>query len=218
MEPDVLVKPRWRGVSHHWAFYAALLAGGALVASAAGPRAMVASAIYVATLLALFGVSALYHRVDWGVAARRVMRRLDHSAIFLFIAGSYTPICLLALGDAGERLLVGVWAGAALGVARAVCWPDAPKVVAASLYVLLGWLVVADLPRLAATLDAGAMAGLVAGGVIYSVGALTYAFRRPDPLPAVFGYHEVFHALVIVACGLHFAVIARLVTAAGAGA
>lgn len=211
MEPDALVKPRWRGVSHQAAFYAALVAGAALLAAAADARAFVASAVYVATLVTLFGVSALYHRVDWSMTARRMMRRLDHAAIFLFIAGSYTPLCVLALGDAGRGLLVGVWAGAALGVARAVCWPGAPKAVSAAIYVMLGWLVIAWLPALASALGAGPMAVLAVGGVLYSLGALTYALRRPDPLPAVFGYHEVFHALVIVACGLHFGVIARLV-------
>ncbi len=211
MDPDPMAKPRWRGVSHHMAFYAALLAGGMLVAVAPAPQARLAVAIYAATLVALFGVSALYHCVNWSVAARRVMKRFDHAAIFLFIAGSYTPICVLALGEPGRPILVAAWAGAALGVARAVFWPGAPKAVAAALYLLLGWLVVAELPALAAAIGASAMIALATGGMIYSVGALIYALRRPDPLPAVFGYHEVFHALVIVACGLHFGVIARLV-------
>lgn len=211
MATEAPVKPRLRGVSHHMAFYVALAAGAALVAIATS-RAVVAAGVYAATLALLFGVSAAYHRVDWAPGPRALMRRLDHAAIFLFIAGSYTPICLLALGPAGHGLLAAVWAGAALGVARAVWWPGAPKAIAAALYVALGWLVVLKLPAIAAALGPAAVVPLAAGGALYSVGAVVYALRRPDPAPAVFGYHEVFHALVIVACGLHFGVIARLVT------
>ena len=213
MTTDVTAKPRLRGVSHHVAFYAAAIAGTALLAMAANARAASAGAVYVVTLLMLFGISALYHRVDWSASARLVMRRLDHATIFLFIAGSYTPICLLALGEAGERLLMGVWVGAALGVARAVFWPNAPKAVSAALYVLLGWLVLAQLPAIATSLGATAVALLAAGGVLYTIGALVYALRCPDPLPATFGYHEVFHALVVLACVLHYLVIAQVVAA-----
>lgn len=205
-------KPRWRGVSHQAAFFAALGAGTTLLAGAHSAQAAWAVSVYAIALMALFGVSALYHRVNWGEAGRALMKRLDHATIFVFIAGCYTPICLLALkGDVGRTLLAWVWAGAGLGVARAVFWPKAPKPVSALLYVALGWAVVGQLPALALSLGPVGMGALAAGGVLYSIGASVYAFQRPDPLPAVFGYHEVFHALVIAACVCHFVVIARMV-------
>jgi hemolysin III len=143
------------------------------------------------------------------------MRRLDHSAIFLLIAGTYTPFCLVLGGGAGTTLLAVVWAGAALGLVRAIVWPRAPKPLAAALYVLLGWAVVPVLPALGAALGTSALALLGAGGLVYTVGAVVYATRRPDPFPAVLGYHEVFHALVVVAAGLHLAVAAMAISALG---
>ena len=215
MVVEAKVKPMLRGVSHHAAFYAALGAGVTLLLAAPSQRAMSAVAIYVVTLMALFGVSALYHRIQWSEAARARMKRLDHATIFLFIAGSYTPICLLALdGEPGRTLLTWAWIGAGLGVARAVFWPGAPKAISAALYVALGWLVVAYLPAVAAGVGGFGMAALAVGGVLYSLGATVYALQRPDPLPRVFGYHEVFHALVIAACVCHFAAIARVVLTA----
>lgn len=208
-------KPRFRGVSHQAAFFIAAVAGALLLAAAPTPKALLAGGIYVVTLMALFGVSALYHRIQWGVTARTLMKRLDHATIFLFIAGCYTPICLLAFhDDTGLRILWWAWLGAALGVGRAVLWPHAPKLLAAVLYLLMGWLVVAYMPAVHAAVGTVGVAILASGGVLYSLGALVYAFKRPDPLPLVFGYHEVFHALVIAACVCHFALIARIVLAA----
>ena len=215
MERDGLSKPRWRGVSHQAAFFAAVGAGAVLLAVAEDGRAALAASVYVVTLMALFGVSALYHRIHWNDRARVLMKRLDHATIFVFIAGSYTPICLLALdGPVGTQLLTWAWIGAGLGVARAVFWPHAPKPVAAALYVLLGWMSLAYFPALAAGLGLAGTVAIAVGGLLFSVGAAVYAFQRPDPLPAVFGYHEVFHALVVAAVACHFVAILRMVVVA----
>jgi hemolysin III len=134
--------------------------------------------------------------------------------ICVFIAGSYTPLCLLGLDRAvGHRLLALVWTGAALGILRAVLWPRAPRAIAAAMYVAIGWIAVVYLPELTSSLDPISTSLLLIGGGCYTIGAVVYATRRPDPVPAVFGYHEVFHALVIVACGCHFAAIARVALA-----
>ena len=204
-------KPLLRGVSHEVA--AAFAAAGwlALVRAAPGPRAAFAAAVYGLALTAQFGVSALYHRPAWGTRARLVMRRLDHAAIFLLIAGTYTPVSLLLPG--GRLLLALVWAGALVGMILSVLWPLAPKWLMAALAVALGWAVVPMLPSLRAAIGAGGLALLLAGGVAYTVGAFVYASRRPDPFPRVFGYHEVFHALVIVAAVCHYAVVASVLGA-----
>jgi hemolysin III len=186
-----------------------------LVRSAAPGRATVASVVYGATLVTLFAVSAFYHRVTWSPPARAVMRRLDHAAIFLLIAGTYTPFCLLLGGGTrgGLVMLAAAWVGAGLGIAQSMFWTSAPKVLVAGLCVGLGWMVVAVVRPLMATVGTGGLALLVAGGLLYSAGAAIYAVRRPDPAPAVFGYHEIFHALVIAAAACHFVVVARAVAA-----
>jgi hemolysin III len=206
-------RPLLRGVSHEIAAGVALAGLVALVLLAPGPRARTAALVYGCSLVALFSVSALYHRPAWSPRALLWMRRLDHSAIFLLIAGTFTPMCLL-LGDAFARtMLAVVWAGAGLGILRALLWPRAPRGVATALYLLLGWAAVPLAPAMYRALGPGSMALLAAGGLLYSVGAVIYATRRPDPFPRVFGYHEVFHALVIAAAGLHFAVAAGAVRA-----
>ena len=165
------------------------------------------------SLVALFSVSALYHRPTWSPRARLWMRRLDHSAIFLLIAGTFTPLCLL-LGDArAHTLLALVWGGAGLGVLRALLWPRAPRWVATALYLGLGWAAIPLVPAMYRALGPLSLALLAGGGILYSVGAVVYATRRPDPFPRVFGYHEIFHALVVAAAGLHFAVAAGAVRA-----
>lgn len=207
-------KPRLRGVSHHAAFFASLGAGPMLVAAAANLQAAIAAFVYALTLAAMFGVSALYHRPTWSDRARQFMRRLDHSAIFLVIAGSYTPICLVALKDGVGPLLLGfIWLGAVLGVARAVFWSHAPKALAALFYVLLGCVVLPFLPQTAVALSPLSNGLLVAGGLLYIVGAVIYATRRPDPVPSIFGYHEVFHALVVLASICHFIAIRQVIVA-----
>jgi len=210
------MKPRLRGVSHQYAFFVSLVAGAVLIVAVRGSEARVAMTIYAVALAGLFGTSALYHRVDWSPSRRRWMRRLDHSMIFVLIAGTYTPFALLVLdGTLATVVLIVVWAGALSGVVMKLAWIDAPKWVVAISFVALGWVGVAVFPAL---LDHTGVtgAGLVAaGGLLYTVGALVYALRRPDPVPTVFGYHEVFHALVIVAAALHFTAVAIYAAPAG---
>jgi hemolysin III len=207
------VKPRLRGVVHEYAFFVALIAGTALLILAPSAKARLATAIYVLGLAGLLGTSALYHRVTWRRPnVRRWLRRLDHSMIFLLIAGTYTPFALLVLSQPlGTVVLVLIWSGAAGGIVLSVLWPDAPRPVSAAIYISLGWVAVIATPQLFDRLGALGIAMIVAGGLLYSLGAIVYARRRPDPVPIVFGYHEVFHVLVVAAAALHFAVIAFLV-------
>jgi hemolysin III len=204
----VRARPRLRGVLHHYAFLVSLVSGAVLVLGAPTRRAAVVAAVYGVSLSALLGVSALFHRVTWSERARRWMARLDHSMISVLIAGTYTPFGVLALsGTFAVLLLIVIWTGALANILLHVLWIDAPKWLSAACYVLLGWVGVAAVPDLTAHAGWGPAALLMAGGIIYSAGAVVYAVRRPDPLPAVFGYHEVFHALVVVAAGIHYAAI-----------
>jgi hemolysin III len=211
--PPLLGKPRLRGVSHQWAFFVSLVLGLALVLAAPAGTARLASAIYAVSVAALFGTSALYHRITWASsAARRWMRRLDHSMIFVLIAGTYTPFAVLVLhGTLSTVILVVVWAGAAGGIVLKLLWIDAPKWLVAVIYVALGWVAVAAFPDLVKELGVTGTAMVAAGGVLYTAGAVVYALRRPDPAPTVFGYHEIFHALVIAAAALQYAVVAFFV-------
>ncbi|MNK70969.1 hemolysin-III related [compost metagenome] len=205
-------KPLLRGVSHQAAFVMALGAGAFLVTHAATVQAMGAAWVYALCMAAMFGISALYHRRTWGERGRQRMRRLDHAGIFLMIAGSYTPVAALALPPSSGSPLLGVmWALTAAAVLQKLFWPHAPKPVSVGLYLAIGWVGLPFLPQIAAAMGPTALALIVAGGVLYSGGALIYALRRPDPFPRIFGYHEVFHALVIVASVLHFAAIAPLI-------
>jgi hemolysin III len=209
---ELLEKPRLRGVFHQYAFYVAVVAGVIIVALSDSGRELVATWIYAAALAAMFGVSALYHRVDWRSARMRTwMRRLDHSTILLLIAGTYTPFALLAFdGVVADAVLVTVWAGAAAGLVLNLAWIDAPKWLVAVVFVALGWVGVIAFPQM---LDLGlAPAALIlAGGALYTLGAITYALRRPNPVPKVLGYHEIFHLLVIAAAAAHFVAIAAFV-------
>src|SRR5690242_12999451 len=203
------MKPRLRGVSHQYAFFVAMAAGAALVVLARGAEARVAVAVYGLSLCAMFGASALYHRIDWPPRPGVWLRRLDHSMIYVLVAGTYTPFALLVLEPAlGWALLAVVWAGAVAGVLVSLVWIDAPRWLSAVLYVVLGWIGVMALPQLWDRAGAMAVALLATGGVLYTLGALVYARRRPDPAPRVFGFHEVFHALVIAAAASQFAAVA----------
>jgi hemolysin III len=210
-------KPRFRGVSHEWAFFVSLGAGGALVAAAPTPRATLAVAIYAASLSALLGVSALYHRVNWRrPEIRRWMRRLDHSMIFLLIAGTLTPFAVLVLnGPWANALLIAVWAGAAAGIVVELIWIDAPKWATTIIYLSVGWIGVLGFPGIVVSAGIGAGALIATGGALYTTGAIVYARQRPDPNPAVFGYHEIFHLLVIAAATAHFAAVAIYALPAG---
>jgi len=218
---DGLFKPRLRGVSHQYAFFVSLACGVGLILGASGGRARAAAAIYAGAVSALLGTSALYHRVTWRPRARRWMRRLDHSMIFVLIAGTYTPVALLALsGSLGRTVLIVVWAGAGAGVIFKLVWIDAGrsplgKWLLAAVYLALGWVSLAVFGELPGAIGWLGVAGLAAGGLLYTAGALIYAAERPNPVPGVFGYHEVFHALVIAAAALHYAVIAFAVLPRG---
>ena len=206
------MKPRLRGVFHQYAFYVALAAGVVLVALSDSSRELVATWIYAAALAAMFGVSALYHRIDWrSKRVRAWMRRLDHSTILLLIAGTYTPFALLAFeGTVADVILVVVWVSAAAGFVLNLAWIDAPTWLTAGVFLVIGWIGVIAVPELLAVGVAPAVLVFVGGG-LYTLGALAYAFKRPNPVPHVFGYHEIFHLLVVGAAAAHFVAIAAFV-------
>ena len=213
MDPvlSALEKPRFRGVVHQYAFFVALAVGVLLVFETSGTRARLAAAIFAASVASMFGASALYHRVTWSARWRPWLRRLDHAMIYLLIAGTYTPFALLVLSGAWRTtVLAGVWTGAALAMSLRFAWVDAPKWLSVFFAIALGWVGVAALPQL---MKVGAGGGLliVAGGLLYTVGAAVYAIQRPDPAPATFGYHEIFHVLVAGAVVCQYCAIAFFV-------
>ena len=216
VSPPAPVRPSLRGVSHQYAFFVSIACGVGLILAASGGRARVAATIYAVAVSSLLGTSALYHRVTWRPRARRWMKRLDHSMIFVLIAGTYTPVALLALkGSLATTILIVLWAGALGGVVFKLVWIDAPKWLFALVYVLLGLVTGAVLGELPAAIGWLGVAGLMTGGLLYVIGAVVYTSGRPNPWPTVFGYHEIFHALVIAAAGLHYAVIAFAVLPRG---
>jgi hemolysin III len=197
--------PRMRGRLHVYAFWGALCAASALVALAPAGTARTACAIYGTALCALFAVSALYHRWRWNPRWRPLLRRLDHSTIHIFIAASTTPLAVLILdGRMQAFVLACAWAGALGGIALSLAWIDAPRALVAASYVLVSWAALATLPRLPEQLSTAPLLLLAAGAVLYIGGAAVYATRRPNPWPAVFGFHEVFHGLVVLAAISHF--------------
>lgn len=206
-----IVKPLLRGHFHQAAFFFALGACAMLIAQSHNAREAIAMVIYSLSVVTLFGISALYHRPQWSPGPRAWMRRLDHAAIFIMIAGTGTPLCLLALQEpAGTNLLTIIWTAALIGIIQSVFWVNAPKWLAAILYVVMGWLAFPYLPELNAALGTTNVVLILVGGVIYTLGALVYAFKKPNPWPKVFGYHEIFHLMVIIAAVFHFLVIASL--------
>ena len=199
--------PRYRGRLHQVCFFLAPLAGLVLLVRSSG-RASGAVVVYAVALSLLYGVSAAYHRGRWSPEGRRRMRRLDHGTIFLMIAGTYTPICAVALGDGGDWALLGtVWALAVLGFVLAMVGIAERPGVGHVLYLGLGWVGLLSLPDIAGAVGAGGVALLLSGGLLYTVGAFVLAARWPNPFPATFGYHEVWHAMVVVASGLHYALV-----------
>ncbi|MHA7650820.1 PAQR family membrane homeostasis protein TrhA [Mycobacterium sp. ML4] len=206
---QVLTRPRFRGWIHVYAAVAAVFAGASLVAvswAAVSTEAGLATLAYSAATVAMFAVSATYHRVKWKSAiARMWMRRLDHSMIFVFIAGSYTPFALLALPPHAERVVLSiVWGGAAVGTLLNLCWPSAPRWVGVPLYLLLGWVAVWYTGTILHNAGVTAMVLLFVGGALYSIGAILYASKWPDPWPSTFGYHEFFHACTAIAALCHY--------------
>jgi hemolysin III len=211
-----LEKPLLRGVLHEIGLAVALVAGTLLIALADGGKASIAAAVFAGSVAAMLAVSTLYHRVTWRPNARLWMRRLDHAGVYLLIAGTYTAVGLLSLhGVLQWTVLAIVWAGALAATLAKFCWVGSPKWLSAVIAISLGWVGVAALPQLAHSAGIAAVALLLAGGLAYTVGAVVYARQKPDPAPAVFGYHEVFHALTLVAIACQYVAIAFFVVRAG---
>jgi hemolysin III len=211
LRPVDIGKPRMRGWLHVHAFYVAAVAGIALTAVAAtrpGAAPLVSTAVYSVTVCGLFGVSALYHRRVWSPGGFAIMRRLDHSMIFLLIAGTYTPFSVLLLPPDKATVILGVvWGGAVAGVALKMIWPHAPRWLSSPLYVVLGWVAIAVLPDILHAGGVTTLTLLLVGGAVYTAGAVLYALRRPNPWPGVFGHHEFFHACTLVAALSHHVAI-----------
>lgn len=204
-------RPKLRGVFHQAGALAALCAGVFLMLGASSRRALFACALFTASHVAQLTVSALYHRVTWSAAARARMRRVDHAAIFVLIAGSATPFALLSMpADLGGKLMALFWGGAALGIVATIGWPNKPKWLMAALCVALGWAGAPWWLDERGTLDTFTVTTLASSGAVYSVGALFYALKRPNLVPGVLGYHELFHALTIVAAVMNFIAVGHV--------
>jgi len=208
-----LVKPKLRGWLHAGMTPVALVAGIILIVIAGSTKEKVSAAVFAGTAVLLFGTSAVYHRGTWSPRVGGFLRRFDHSNIFLIIAGTYTPFALLLPPDQARRMLVIVWSGAFLGVLFRVFWAGAPRWLYVPAYLMLGWVAVFYFCPLLQHAGAAVMTWVVIGGALYSLGALVYALKRPDPLPRVFGYHEVFHAFVVIASVCLFAHVVTVLRA-----
>lgn len=207
-EPSSDTRPLLRGWIHLVAVVVTVIAAPFVVARAPTAGAAAALAVYMTSIVALFGVSAAFHRVRWSPAARRRMRRADHATIFVAIAGTNTAVAGLALRGWAQVLILSlVWGGAAVGITVRQMWLDAPKWAVAVPYVVVGWCALAVLPQLLDSLGGAGFGLLAAGGGFYTLGAIVYAAWKPDPVPGVFGYHEVFHACTVVGATLHFVAI-----------
>jgi hemolysin III len=206
-------KPLLRGWMHLVCFFLAIPAGVTVVALASSPHGRVGAGIYAVGLVALFGVSGAYHRFGWSDARRLWMQKLDHGTIFVMIAGSYTPVCLMALeGWVRPTMLAVAWTGAAVGFVLAFTGGRASRLVRGTLYIGLGWASVAAAPQLWSNMSAAELALIAVGGVLFTVGSVFLLTRWPDPFPRVFGYHEVWHVMVVVAVACHFAAITSVVS------
>jgi hemolysin III len=205
------VKPRLRGVFHELGFYAALALGGALVVTAHGGRPRLAAAVFAGSVAFCFGASALYHRPTWKPPIRAWLARLDHAGVFLLIAGTYTPFGLLVMSEGwAVPILTIVWAGALVATLLKLFWFGAPKWLSAAIGLALGWVSLAAFSQLL-KLPLPGLVLVIVGGLLYTLGALVYAYRRPDPVPHIFGYHELFHVLTLGAVGCQYAAIALFV-------
>jgi hemolysin III len=210
------VRPRLRGVLHQAAFMIAVALAPLLIVGADGGRRRLVAAVFAFSVAACFGASALYHRVTWTPSVRLWMRRIDHAGVYLLIAGTYTPVSLLVLQGAWRPVVLTiVWVGAAAAIVLKFVWVSAPKWLTAAIGMALGWVAVVALPQLVARLNPAAVTLLVVGGLAYTAGAVVYARRRPDPVPTVFGYHELFHSLTIVGVACQYVAIAFFIVRAG---
>jgi hemolysin III len=206
---DEELRPLLRGLSHAYAFWAALVAAVVLTVLVDPGAPRVSAVVYGVGLCALFAASGTYHRWRWNPRWRPLLRRIDHSTIFVFIAASYTPVALLVMhGTLRWVILAAVWTGALIGVVLSVAWISAPRVLSAACYLALGWVVVFALPQMVQRMAVAPLVLLAAGGVLYSLGAVVYATKRPNPWPSTFGFHEVFHVLVIAAAAVQFVALA----------
>ncbi len=215
MNHDVLTaeRPVWRGVLHSWAFFAAIPAGALLIVFASGAAGRTAASIYTATLLLVFGTSASYHRLAQSYRARRIMQRLDHGMIYLLIAGTYAPICLVALPARwGIPLLCVIGAIGLLGMVIKLAAIQRLQWLGYALYPIMGWAAVVATPALRSSLSPLQIALVAAGGLAYTIGFPVLLLRRPDPWPKVFGYHEVWHGFTVLAAVLHFGAVALVVS------
>jgi hemolysin III len=209
-------KPLLRGMLHAGGLVAAVVVGAFLIAAVHGARASIAASVFAVSVMVMLAISTLYHRVTWKPKARLWMRRLDHAGIYLLIAGTYTPVGLMSLHGAMQTTVLAiVWGGAVAATAAKFCWVHAPKWLSVVIAVALGWVGVAAMPQLARTAGITAVVLLGVGGLAYTAGAIVYARRKPDPVPAVFGYHELFHALTLAAIACQYVAIAFFVVRAG---
>jgi hemolysin III len=212
VQPALLVRPRLRGWLHVWAFGISVVAGIVLVSVAAatkGAESALATSVYALTVSLLFGTSAAYHRVGWSTPTRHALvARLDHSMIFLFIAGTYTPFALLAMPErTGRTVLAVVWVGAVGGVLLKTSWITAPRWLSVPIYLALGWVGIFVFPDLLRHGGVAAVVLIAAGGIVYTIGGIVYALQRPDPRPLVFGFHEVFHLCTVIAAACHLVAV-----------
>jgi hemolysin III len=213
--PVIDTKPRWRGVSHEIAAFAFPVLGAVLVIVAHDAAGRWAAVVYTVGVTAMYSASAVYHRGHWTPSTQRRLRRLDHSMILVGIAATYTPVAVVGLDTRSARILLGVvWPLALVGIVVQLFWLHAPRWLVAGLYVVIGWTAIAFVPVLWSQLGVLTFALILAGGAVYSVGARVYAAKRPDPNPAVFGFHEVFHALVIGAGIIFYIAILRVIVTA----
>ena len=222
---DLEFKPSMRGVLHQYGCLVSIIAGSILIATCppsppipgatwlfSTGRGILGSSVFALSLSLLLGVSATYHRNDWTPGARHRMERLDHSAIYVLIAGTYTPLCFLALNqEHGRQLLATIWTAAIAGVTKTLLWTNAPRGMSSLLYILMGWVAVLYVNEFREGIGMFGGVLMVVGGVLYSFGAVMYALRRPNPFPWSFGHHEVFHLFVLAAAACHFIEVARLV-------
>ena len=208
VHPRDLLRPRMRGWLHAYAFVVSLVTGTVMTAVAPGGERRLGAGIYALTVAMLFGTSALYHRITWQPGPRAIMKRLDHAMIFVFIAGTYTPFALTVLSPTSRVVvLIVIWSGAAIGIGTRMAWLHAPRPLIIPLYIALGWVAVFVLPQILHNGGVAALVLLLVGGLFYSLGAVVYAVRRPDPVPTVFGYHEVFHLCTLLAAICHYIAI-----------
>jgi hemolysin III len=205
-------RPLLRGVLHQGAFFVALVVGTLVIVGADGGRRTAAASIFAGTVALMLGASSLYHRITWSPRLRPWMRRVDHSGVYLLIAGTYTAVGLVALTGALQHVVLAlVWTGVALAIVIKFAWAQAPQWLTVAIGLALGWISVVAFPQIVEHTGIAATTLLAAGGLAYTLGALIYAFRRPDPAPALFGYHELFHAFTLVAVACQYVAIAFFV-------